>query len=117
MRRRRSTRNSASASAYQRGGSGGNGVGGASGGNGAASYLLNDVSGETSGGTLYLKETAKGGYGGISYGGVAGKGATGSASLTTNDYLINGVSVNPTPAQILRGGTYAYGGGGARRGP
>ncbi len=103
---------SASASAYQRGGSGGNGVGGASGGNGVASYLLNDVSGETSGGTLYLKETAKGGYGGISYGGVAGKGATGSASLTTNDYLINGTSVNPTPAETLRGGTYAYGGGG-----
>src|SRR5690242_14879159 len=62
---------------------------GANGGAGAASSLANAVSGSTVVGRLTLSQTAYGGVGGASYGGVAGLGGNASAMLAFNDLLAN----------------------------
>ena len=76
---------SAEAIVNQISGAGGYGGGGANGGAGAASTLINAVSGTTTGGALFLSQTAHGSSGGASSSGVGGVGGAASSSLTFND--------------------------------
>jgi hypothetical protein len=114
---------SAKAYASQTGGSGGAGDSGASGGDGANSYLKNAVSGTTmagnpglphagtDGGTIILKETARGGAGGDGTGaaGVGGTAGYGNAYLNFND-----ITTNEDRAYKLTGSVYGYGGNGGQ---
>jgi hypothetical protein len=89
LRRARASGYNASASAYQRGGAGGYGLGEfgrgyATGGAGASSTLTNVVSGSTTGGTLFLRQVAKGGGAGGS-GRTPGAARNASSSLTFDD--------------------------------
>src|SRR5207249_3116004 len=75
---------------------------GANGGAGASSTLNNAVSGTTTGGTLQLYQTARGGAGGYSNGGTVGQAG----------YAASGLSFNDATATSLQGSSKAYGGAG-----
>jgi hypothetical protein len=94
----------ATADAEQTGGDGGSGVQGAAGADGAASALVNAVSGETHGGTLNLYQNAYGGNGGDSDTSVAGAGGAAASSLALDD------TGNSTQSLDLTGSVGAYGG-------
>jgi T5SS/PEP-CTERM-associated repeat protein len=97
---------SARATATLMGGSGGAGLIGANGGAGASATLVNAVqAAATTGGSIYLRQTATGGAGGTSYGGHAGAAGDGASTLIFTDS-------SPTPAASLAGDSAATGGNG-----
>jgi hypothetical protein len=98
---------SATATVIQTGGNGGAGLDGAKGGSGAASNLVNAVSGETDGGTLTLEQDAVGGNGGASGSSVAGSGGAARSILMFDD------STNATQSADIDGTATATGGNAA----
>ncbi len=98
---------SATATVTQSGGNGGAGLDGAKGSSGAASNLVDAVSGETDGGTLTLEQDAIGGNGGTSGLSVAGSGGAASSSLTFDD------TTNATESANIFGTAKAIGGNAA----
>jgi hypothetical protein len=90
------------------GGNGGNGNSGADAGNGISIGLSNAAQGTTIGGTLILSQTAKGGNGGQSSGGIAGKAGNADSNMNFDD------TASAQQSSLVTGIVSATGGDGGR---